>query len=175
MTFLEVEKLAKGIQNEVTKMQCLVNQINNRLIREVQVREVSVKKLEARFDLSEKKMDNIFDQLFKLLNEKGKSTVAMGLPSSSHTPLATTIDDERSTNGLRQRTTIDMDNSTNGVNPRAWVHKCNQFFYIHLMEESKKVNVASLYLEGKADSWFLEYQEDREFIEWNELTEQICK
>ncbi|KAF9606470.1 hypothetical protein IFM89_025444 [Coptis chinensis] len=112
----------------------------------------------------------------------------MGLPSGSRTPIATTTDDEHSTNGLRQKTLVDMDDygkflktprldfpRFDGVNPRAWVRKGNQFFYIHPMEESTKVKVASLYLEGRADSWFLEYQEGREIIEWTELTEQIYK
>ncbi|XP_026420118.1 uncharacterized protein LOC113316109 [Papaver somniferum] len=47
-----------------------------------------------------------------------------------------------------------------GFNPRAWLRKCERFFYLNVVDPSKRVDLASIHMDDKADAWFLDYQED---------------
>ncbi|KAF9623545.1 hypothetical protein IFM89_003335 [Coptis chinensis] len=104
MTLGEIEKLTKETQHQVNEMQGLMTQVNDRLIKEIQAREVAERKMEARLELSNKRLDARFDQLLKIMNDKGKNTtVAAELPSGSGTPLETTTEAEQSTTYSRQK------------------------------------------------------------------------
>ncbi|XP_026399465.1 uncharacterized protein LOC113295338 [Papaver somniferum] len=58
-------------------------------------------------------------------------------------------------------------------NPRGWVQKSERYFQIHNIEEHQKVSVASIYLEGKADKWFLNFQIAKPFLSWKKLSEGV--
>ncbi|XP_026433888.1 uncharacterized protein LOC113331395 [Papaver somniferum] len=61
-----------------------------------------------------------------------------------------------------------------GENPRGWVQKSERYFHIHSTEENQKVSVASIFLEGKADKWFLNFQIGKPFLSWRELADGVC-
>lgn len=61
-----------------------------------------------------------------------------------------------------------------GSYPRAWVKKCHRFFQFHLMDDLQKVVVASLYLDGRADAWFLNYQISKLQVQWLDLIGDVC-
>lgn len=42
------------------------------------------------------------------------------------------------------------------------------------MDDILKVTVAFLYLDGKANVWFLDYQMSKPHVQWLELIEDIC-
>ncbi|KAF9619861.1 hypothetical protein IFM89_009643 [Coptis chinensis] len=42
------------------------------------------------------------------------------------------------------------------------------------MDDKKEISIASLYFEGRADSWFLTYQDGKGLVDWNALVEVIC-
>lgn len=52
-----------------------------------------------------------------------------------------------------------------GTNPRAWVRKCERYFQLKNIDVFKRVDIASIHFDGKADDWFLDYQEGKNFIE----------
>ncbi|XP_026410851.1 uncharacterized protein LOC113306080 [Papaver somniferum] len=60
-----------------------------------------------------------------------------------------------------------------GGNPKSWIHKCNKFFQLHLMDEEQKFMVASLHLEGKEDVWYQDYRVGKEIILWEEFCSDI--
>jgi hypothetical protein len=41
-----------------------------------------------------------------------------------------------------------------GDNPRRWIRKYRKFFKLHFTPVHQWVEIASLYLEGKAEVWF---------------------
>ncbi|XP_026459345.1 uncharacterized protein LOC113360006 [Papaver somniferum] len=61
-----------------------------------------------------------------------------------------------------------------GDNPRSWIRKCERFFQIHSTSDEQKTEIASLYLDGKADSWFLDFLTGKTFISWPVFVEAIC-
>ncbi|XP_026378573.1 uncharacterized protein LOC113273013 [Papaver somniferum] len=61
-----------------------------------------------------------------------------------------------------------------GDNPRSWIQKSERYFKINDTEEHLKVNIASIYLEGKAEKWFLNFQVNRPRITWSDLSFHIC-
>ncbi|XP_026459437.1 uncharacterized protein LOC113360105 [Papaver somniferum] len=61
-----------------------------------------------------------------------------------------------------------------GTNPRSWIRKCRNFFLLHNMSDPQMVNIASMYLEGKADIWFQNYQIGKPLITWDDFVRDIC-
>ncbi|XP_026458591.1 uncharacterized protein LOC113359121 [Papaver somniferum] len=61
-----------------------------------------------------------------------------------------------------------------GSNPRAWIRKCERYFYLSSIDNSKRVDIASIHLDDKADAWFLDYQEGKLFIDWNTFAYDVC-
>lgn len=53
-----------------------------------------------------------------------------------------------------------------GQKPRCWIRNCRIFFHIHPMDDEQKANLASLYLDGKADVWFQDYQSCKPMEVW---------
>ncbi|XP_026378571.1 uncharacterized protein LOC113273010 [Papaver somniferum] len=61
-----------------------------------------------------------------------------------------------------------------GDNPRGWIQKCERYFWLHNIVESHRVDIAAIYLDGKADKWFLNFQVGRNRITWFEFAHGIC-
>ena len=62
-----------------------------------------------------------------------------------------------------------------GDNPRGWLRRCNKFFKLNATLWQQWVEIASLYLEGKAEIWFEGYMCGLDVnIEWEEFSKAIC-
>ncbi|XP_026396141.1 uncharacterized protein LOC113290772 [Papaver somniferum] len=61
-----------------------------------------------------------------------------------------------------------------GSNPRDWIRKCERYFYLSSIDNYKRVDIASIHLDDKADMWFLDYQECKLFIDWNTFAYDVC-
>ncbi|XP_026400008.1 uncharacterized protein LOC113295889 [Papaver somniferum] len=62
-----------------------------------------------------------------------------------------------------------------GNNPRGWIRKCVRYFQLNMVVDAHKVDLASIHLDGRADSWFLDYQEGKPMIEWShQFSSDIC-
>ncbi|XP_026451326.1 uncharacterized protein LOC113351588 [Papaver somniferum] len=61
-----------------------------------------------------------------------------------------------------------------GSNLGAWIRKCERYFYLSSIDNSKRVDIASIHLDDKADAWFLDYQEGKLFIDWNTFSYDVC-
>ncbi|KAL4385166.1 hypothetical protein GQ457_15G026180 [Hibiscus cannabinus] len=61
-----------------------------------------------------------------------------------------------------------------GDNPRGWVKKCEKYFAIFGVPEEQKLEVASMYLVGRAETWFDGYIMQKHRVHWHEFTADIC-
>ncbi|XP_026428676.1 uncharacterized protein LOC113324580 [Papaver somniferum] len=61
-----------------------------------------------------------------------------------------------------------------GINPIVWLHKNERYFQLNDIEEHKKVDIAAIYLEGKEEKWFLNFQVNRPRITWTDLARHLC-
>jgi hypothetical protein len=62
-----------------------------------------------------------------------------------------------------------------GDNPRGWLRRCNKFFKLNATPWQQWVEIASLYLEGKAEIWFEGYMCGLDVsLEWEEFSKAIC-
>jgi len=62
-----------------------------------------------------------------------------------------------------------------GENPRGWLRRCSKFFKINATPLQQWVEIASLYLEGKAKIWFEGYMCGLDVsLEWEEFSRAIC-
>ncbi|XP_026396109.1 uncharacterized protein LOC113290739 [Papaver somniferum] len=61
-----------------------------------------------------------------------------------------------------------------GDNPRGWIQKSERYFHLNNIEEHLKVNIIAIYLEGKAEKWFLNFQVNRTRITWSYLCLHLC-
>ncbi|XP_026398743.1 uncharacterized protein LOC113294565 [Papaver somniferum] len=61
-----------------------------------------------------------------------------------------------------------------GNNPRGWIRKCERYFQLNMVVDTHKVDLASIHLDGRADSWFLDYQEGKPILEWSRFASDIC-
>ncbi|CAL1371587.1 unnamed protein product [Linum trigynum] len=55
----------------------------------------------------------------------------------------------------------------NGTDPHAWLRKCAKYFQIHSILDAEKVELASLYLEGRANIWYEGWSSNRQFFQWD--------
>lgn len=62
-----------------------------------------------------------------------------------------------------------------GNNPRSWIRKCERYFSIFSIPEMQKVELATMYVNGKADVWLQGYMMQKPSFNWNELKEAVCK
>ncbi|KAF9605237.1 hypothetical protein IFM89_014634 [Coptis chinensis] len=148
MTLADVEKTARETKQQVNEMQGLMNQLNDRLIKEIQSREVTEKKLDTRFELADRKLEAKFEQLFQIMN----NTKATELLSSSKLPLETTTEADHSATNSPRKNRVDTNDQGkfirtpkldfprfDGSNPRAWARKCTQFFQLYPMDDLKRL------------------------------------
>ncbi|KAL4281742.1 hypothetical protein GQ457_03G022050 [Hibiscus cannabinus] len=61
-----------------------------------------------------------------------------------------------------------------GQNPRGWIKKCQKYFSIFAIPEYQKVEIASMYLNGKAETWFDGYIMQKYRLTWQEFTADLC-
>ena len=61
-----------------------------------------------------------------------------------------------------------------GSNPRSWIKKCSKYFCLCKTPPSQKVEIASLYMSGKAELWFNGYAMCRPQMVWEEFVVDVC-
>ncbi|KAL4296511.1 hypothetical protein GQ457_12G010960 [Hibiscus cannabinus] len=61
-----------------------------------------------------------------------------------------------------------------GTNPRGWVKKCEKYFTLLGIPEKQNMDLASLHLEGKAETWFDGYILQKHRISWPEFIADLC-
>jgi hypothetical protein len=60
-----------------------------------------------------------------------------------------------------------------GTNTCAWIKKFDKYFKLCHISEEEKVEVASLYFTGKADTWLENMEFDLEDISWSKFCKKI--
>lgn len=56
-----------------------------------------------------------------------------------------------------------------GTNPRNWIKKCSRYFTLCNIAEECRVNLASLYMTEKAETWVSSYLAIRKDVEWDDF------
>ncbi|XP_026383401.1 uncharacterized protein LOC113278891 [Papaver somniferum] len=62
----------------------------------------------------------------------------------------------------------------NGTNPRGWALKYDRYFGLHKFPDDERVDMAAIHFNSSADSWFLNYQQGKEFISWDTFKHDLC-
>ena len=61
-----------------------------------------------------------------------------------------------------------------GNDPKGWIKKCTRYFGLCRIQDSQKVDLASLYLKGSAEQWFGSYIWGRRGVTWEEFIMDVC-
>ncbi|KAL4348724.1 hypothetical protein GQ457_17G014770 [Hibiscus cannabinus] len=61
-----------------------------------------------------------------------------------------------------------------GNNPRSWIRKCQKYFSIFEVPENQKLEMATMYLVGKAETWFDGYVMQKNRLTWHEFISDLC-
>ncbi|KAL4379604.1 hypothetical protein GQ457_02G023110 [Hibiscus cannabinus] len=61
-----------------------------------------------------------------------------------------------------------------GENPRSWVKKCQKYFTLFAILENQKLEIASMYLTGRAEVWFDGYIMQKNRATWHEFVADLC-
>ncbi|XP_039023154.1 uncharacterized protein LOC120155744 [Hibiscus syriacus] len=61
-----------------------------------------------------------------------------------------------------------------GSNPRGWLQKCLKYFSLCSIADEQKVEVATMYLTGKAEIWFDGYIMQKHHVTWHEFEADLC-
>ncbi|CAH9104642.1 unnamed protein product [Cuscuta epithymum] len=64
--------------------------------------------------------------------------------------------------------------SFDGNNPKVWMKKCLKFFNLCKISYEQRVDIASMYLVGKAESWFHIYIVGKTQVVWEEFIIDLC-
>ncbi|VFQ67546.1 unnamed protein product [Cuscuta campestris] len=62
----------------------------------------------------------------------------------------------------------------NGSNPRNWIKKCARYFSLCKIPEEQRLDLASIHLVGKAETWFASYITVKKGIGWDEFIFDLC-
>ncbi|GMI86644.1 hypothetical protein HRI_002333700 [Hibiscus trionum] len=61
-----------------------------------------------------------------------------------------------------------------GENPRGWLRKCHKYFAILEVPDHQRLDVAAMYLTGRAETWFDGYILQKHRVEWHEFEADLC-
>ncbi|GMI90521.1 hypothetical protein HRI_002721400 [Hibiscus trionum] len=62
----------------------------------------------------------------------------------------------------------------NGTNPRGWIKRCQKYFTLLDIPGEQRIDLATMHLEGKAETWFDSYILQKHRISWHEFTANLC-
>ncbi|KAL2526007.1 Uncharacterized protein Adt_11061 [Abeliophyllum distichum] len=62
-----------------------------------------------------------------------------------------------------------------GENPTEWVRKANKYFQIHQIPEEMKLEIAVMYLKGRADVWFHGFLSSYPNAGWGLMATELCR
>ncbi|XP_020104448.1 uncharacterized protein LOC109721311 [Ananas comosus] len=63
----------------------------------------------------------------------------------------------------------------NGDNPQNWVRRCEKYFEIYGIKEHQKLEVATMHMEPKVDTWFHGYIAEKGVVSWEIFAQDVCK
>ncbi|KAK9684868.1 hypothetical protein RND81_10G238500 [Saponaria officinalis] len=61
-----------------------------------------------------------------------------------------------------------------GRNPRIWMKKCLKYFNLCKISDNQRVDLASMYMVGRVESWFNSYIVVRQNVVWDEFIVDLC-
>ncbi|KAK9713235.1 hypothetical protein RND81_06G013500 [Saponaria officinalis] len=61
-----------------------------------------------------------------------------------------------------------------GRNPRIWMKKCLKYFNLCKIPDNQRIDLASMYMVGRAESWFNSYIVVRQNVVWDEFIVDLC-
>ncbi|XP_074300143.1 uncharacterized protein LOC141631357 [Silene latifolia] len=64
--------------------------------------------------------------------------------------------------------------SFDGNNPRIWMKKCLKYFKLCKIPDEQRVDLASMYMLGRAESWFNSYIVMRHHVDWDDFIIDLC-
>ncbi|XP_026409868.1 uncharacterized protein LOC113304966 [Papaver somniferum] len=181
-TNFTIKELSDFHRKNLQKLTDLDTKIT-KLIQQLDEQSTDSKAFQEKTNNSFEKTSNIFDLLTSQMAELIQASRRKnGDPGILGTPGFTPPGSNQfvhsfggKTSHARQQRTPNLEFPRfDGENPHGWVQKSGRYFQIHGIEEHQKVSVASIYLEGKADKWFLNFQIGKPFLSWKEISEGVC-
>ncbi|XP_026396241.1 uncharacterized protein LOC113290867 [Papaver somniferum] len=128
-------------------------------------------------DVSEMKdqLNRVLLQLQNLNNKERNNGESNDSAREDNTqPVGHQLNENRSFNNYNRFPRLDFPRF-DGTNPKGWIQKCNRFFLLHnIREETQKVQMAAMHMDGKAERWISNLQTCRSILCWFELAEQAC-
>ncbi|VFQ85131.1 unnamed protein product [Cuscuta campestris] len=61
-----------------------------------------------------------------------------------------------------------------GANPIEWIKKCRKYFTLCNVPEHQKVDLATIHLKGKAETWYSNYSQSKINVVWEEFIVDLC-
>ncbi|KAL4278717.1 hypothetical protein GQ457_03G025020 [Hibiscus cannabinus] len=103
----------------------------------------------------------------------GETNKHSGEPSFNTETIFPTRTQSNNQQSLNLRPKIELQ-FFDGDNQRSWVRKCDKFFAIFSIPAASKVEIASMYLVGRAETWFDGYIMQKNHLTWQEFVSDIC-
>nr|CAD1817770.1 unnamed protein product [Ananas comosus var. bracteatus] len=63
----------------------------------------------------------------------------------------------------------------NGDNPRSWVRRCEKYFEIYGIKEHQRLELATMHMEPKVDTWFHGLVAEKGVVSWETFALDVCK
>ncbi|XP_056698524.1 uncharacterized protein [Spinacia oleracea] len=114
-----------------------------------------------------KKMEQKFEEMMKFMQ-----TLKDSATSNEDTSFSTPKSQSTRTLGMHPKLTFPK---FDGTNPRIWVKKCCKYFSLCKIPEEQKVDLASLNMTDKAESWMMIYLSVRKsiIVDWNDFVADL--
>lgn len=129
-----------------------------------------VKSLEQWQEMQTQKLTQIDETLRQLMNvvariegQLSKEPEAASRTTTSHQNL-----DTGNSNSLKFVPKLEFP-KFDGMNPRIWIKKCARYFELCKIPVDQKVNLASLYMVEKAESWVSSYLAGKRNVDWDDF------
>ncbi|XP_027122021.1 uncharacterized protein [Coffea arabica] len=187
----QLKKQENRLQELVESMATMQNTSSEELRHKLQTEleqnnaklETVVGNLDQRFNKMEQRLSTVLKLLMK---EKGLPDVDGGLSDSilptppSHLRLTPSVEgfghqqEHRGRQFTPNVPRLELPMFNFG-NPREWTRKCQKYFLNYQVAKSQKVEVAEMFLEGRADNWFQGVKLVRQGLSWGEFCEILCE
>ncbi|XP_074271624.1 uncharacterized protein LOC141595557 [Silene latifolia] len=135
---------------------------------------VSLRAMEGRIATLEQSLEQqstILGDIMKLLKEQEQTRVNNQNLQNNHDNGGTLQQGMR--NSLKFTPKVDFP-SFDGTNPRIWMKKCLKYFNLCKIPDNQRVDLASMYMTGRAESWFNSYVVVRPTVDWNDFIVDLC-
>lgn len=132
--------------------------------------EEHIKNPEKRIDDQNSKIDQKFEEMLKLMQVIRTEANKMRESSSSFGSTASISERSNPTTTLGMSPKLEFPKFS-GTNPRIWVKKCCKYFSLCKIFDEQKVDLASLNMTDKAESWMMNYLFVRRIVvvDWNDF------